>query len=214
MAAPHVAAIHGASLSGPCIIAGYSYGGILAFEVAHQLQNAGIPVEGVFIFDTEIKRSHLESFRRWPVRHAQNCLRFGFRHVRRKISLFLRWERVRLEAKRAEKDSATSIPPAAVLSDRELPWELIVRIWTHALKKYRPKKLTSLGVLFRAEISLYRKEINYDGCLGWSSFFTKPLRVADITGNHDSMWREPDLQVLGKACAASVASFENRPNAK
>jgi amino acid adenylation domain-containing protein len=214
IAAPHVAAIRGTTLSGPCIIAGYSYNGILAFEVAHQLQSAGIPVEGVFFFDSHMKWSHLDSFKRWPFRHARNCLRFGFRFIRRKVSLAIRWERARLAAKLAAKNSEAPAPAASVLSDRELPWELIVRIWTHALKRYRPKKLTNSGVLFRAEISLYRKEIDYDGCLGWSSFFTKPLRVADIPGNHDSMWREPDLQVLGKACAVSVAAFENRPNAK
>ncbi|MEA3213415.1 MAG: hypothetical protein QOE70_6472 [Chthoniobacter sp.] len=54
MAVPHTSLIHNADISGPLLLAGYSYGGVLAVEVAHQLICLGRTIEAVLLFDSSL----------------------------------------------------------------------------------------------------------------------------------------------------------------
>jgi pimeloyl-ACP methyl ester carboxylesterase len=66
LAADHTALIRSAGLAESCILAGYSSGGVLAFEVAHQLQRDGIPVSAVLLFDADLHAAGWKRLRRWP----------------------------------------------------------------------------------------------------------------------------------------------------
>src|SRR5262249_43444312 len=53
--APYVAALSAHTHDSPCVVAGYSFGGLIAFEAAHQLQRLGRKVELVILIDTSAK---------------------------------------------------------------------------------------------------------------------------------------------------------------
>jgi amino acid adenylation domain-containing protein len=217
LAAPHVAAIKDESLSKPCIVAGFSYGGILAFETAHQLQTAGIPVDAVILFDTDIRWPHLQCFKHAPFQHVKNCLQFGARSVYLRLQRAIRWQRTRWLARRGSQDAAMR-----ALTENELAWELFIRVWINALKRYKPRKLDARGFLLRAEVSVYREELDYDGHLGWSPFFARGIQTCHVPGDHESMWKEPNVQTLGRSCSSllleekseSTANFNARSGVK
>ena len=52
--APYVAALSEHLHSSSCVLAGHSYAGIIAFELARRLQNQGGRVEAVILFDTRV----------------------------------------------------------------------------------------------------------------------------------------------------------------
>ena len=56
LVAPFVAALSAHVGSSPCVLAGYSFAGVMAFEAAHQLQRLGGKVEMVMLLDTKLKR--------------------------------------------------------------------------------------------------------------------------------------------------------------
>jgi thioesterase domain-containing protein len=52
LVAPYVATLRTHAGSSPCVLAGFSFAGVMAFEVAEQLQEQGGEVEAVLLFDS------------------------------------------------------------------------------------------------------------------------------------------------------------------
>src|SRR5262249_11258208 len=52
MVAPYVAALSAHARDRPIVLVGHSFGGLLAFEAAHELRRRGAPVELVILLDT------------------------------------------------------------------------------------------------------------------------------------------------------------------
>ena len=59
LVAPFVAALSAHVGTSPCVLAGHSFGGVIAFEAAHQLHKLGGRVEMVILLDTHGKRPPL-----------------------------------------------------------------------------------------------------------------------------------------------------------
>lgn len=193
MAAPHTALILASGLAEPCILAGYSDGGVLAFEVAHQLKRHGIAVEAVFLFDSNMMMPAWGRFKR----HLWNGFRSGPDYVWRKICERLTEDKQR----RAAQHNAGQPPatPSPVTEGANLEaWESVHRIWQHALKHYPQRELASRGILLRAQKSIYKEVHDFDGCLGWQGLFAGGLDIIEVPGDHSSMWKEPQLRALGK----------------
>src|ERR1700683_1340706 len=55
LVAPYLAALSVHTRSSPCVLAGHSFGGLIAFEAAHQLNKKGGKVEMVILLDTPAK---------------------------------------------------------------------------------------------------------------------------------------------------------------
>lgn len=195
IAARHTELILKHGLNGPCFLAGYSYGAPLAFEVAHQLVAAGIRVQAVFLFDgnIEIHGWRLTKFR---CRRQARLLREG--GLRRCAFLLGEvWRRVRGHP--ASTEAHPDAPPisssAEYISGENLPWWVLDRIWSRAVRQYRSRPLPSQGVLFRAQECIYEDVLDYDGKLGWDGLFAGGLDVFEVPGNHSAMWEEPRILI-------------------
>ena len=193
MAAPHVALIRANGFSGPCMLAGYSYGGVLAFEIAHQLKRQGIAVEAVFLFDSDMKMLEWARFKR----HLRNSFRSGPDYLWRKVRQRLTEDKAARVARRNARQSPV-MPGLALDGASPEAWQFIDRIWKYSLKHYRPRPLASRGILLRAQDSIYNEVHNYDGCLGWRRLFAGGLEIIEVPGDHLSMWKEPQIRTLGK----------------
>ena len=55
MVAPYAAALSAHTRSSPCVLAGYSFAGLMAFEAAHQIQGQGGKVDLVLLIDSVAK---------------------------------------------------------------------------------------------------------------------------------------------------------------
>lgn len=198
MAEMHVRAVVEEVRPGPCLLAGFSYSGLLAFEVAHQLRRFQIPVAAMLLFDSAMKIAARDLPRMWLARlfpktgtPGLGVLWHGARRLVHELSL--------------RRDGSQPIAVGDLNS--EVPWEIVNRIWTHAFQRYRTQSLAARGVLFRAKENFFHEKRNYDGCLGWRRYFSQGVRVLSIPGDHFSIWKEPDLISLARACSSALAEL-------
>ena len=204
LAAPHAALIAGGNLGKKIMLAGYSYGGPLALEVAHRLQRAGISVEAVFLFDSDITLPKWRRLKYWTLRQASRVYRKGLGQQWRSAKGRLRQERRRhLSLAEARRNA----PESVHLVGGDVPWEVYDRIWTVALRRYRPRPIAARGFLLRAAQATYGEKRDYDGRLGWSRLFRGGLTVHEVPGDHWTMWREPHVATLGATMHGVVASL-------
>jgi thioesterase domain-containing protein len=91
--------------------------------------------------------------------------------------------------------------------------ELLVRLQRNAHERYRPRPLNSRGILFRAAESSSAGFYDSDASLGWRNLFEKGLTIAEIPGDHYSMWKEPHLSDLSRAWKSSLDNLRGKAEA-
>jgi amino acid adenylation domain-containing protein len=201
LAAEHAALIRSRQPAGPVLLAGHCFGGVLAFEVAHQLQSAGIKVEAVLMLDTWMTRTTFWWEKKaWLREHFGKFLRQGpqylWRKSRRRLSL--------------EKDELAARLNLAIHNNFNVyvPLTIITRIYRHAMKGYQPKPLPGRGMLFLSQddwqANAYRP---LDDSLGTSRFFTEGVTVINVPGNHVTILNETHLPELARRLEKSLAPF-------
>ncbi len=190
LAAAHATLIASRQINGPLLLAGHCFGGMLAFEVAHQLQRAGRKVETVLLLDTWMMRpTWWWRKRTWLQTHLSKLLHEGPRYVwgkgRRRVNL--------------EKDGLIAQFNGLTEGNfsMHVPWSIIQRIYTQAITCYQPQALAADAFLFVSkddwESSAFRR---IDNSLGAERFFTEGVKVMDVPGNHVTVLDEANLPEL------------------
>lgn len=189
-ALPHAMLIQ-SRYSEPCWLAGHCLGGLLAFEVARQLQEKGLPVEGIFLLDAWGKMPpppFLDRLKRLTLNRAMQYFRDRVKHCRNKI----------LPA--TPRMATPEIPGAMPESYNPLDFAVIWKIFCHARNTYHFRALRTRAVEFRA--SEIDPKVAYlyesDGEMGWTGLFGEGLEVAECPGDHLTMLKAPHLQVLAQ----------------
>ena len=212
MVAPYATALSAHTRSSPCVLAGYSFAGLMAFEAAHQIQGQGGKVDLVLLIDSVAKfqtpyqaawhqlrqdwkqvANGLSTDRIWPLFKGVGkviILRMLGKEIRWLWSLF----------KRAELGQLTW------LFDEEgvpLQWGLLYQSYGEAMKNYRPRRLDCRGILFLSTA--------YDEGLGWQKLFTGGLEIVPVPGGH-----KPHNLTLAREMNAALNRFyqtdATRPN--
>lgn len=190
LAAEHVALIRQRPPSGPVILAGHCYGGMLGFEVARQLAAAGLPVPGVLLLDTWMAQP-TSAWRKkaWLREHFGKLWQQGPLYLWRK-------GRRRFELKKTDLASRLEL---AICDDFNVhvPWAIIARIYDHAMNHYRPRPLAARGLLFVSQddwlSNAYRLQ---DDSLGARGVFTGGVAVVNVPGNHVTVLHDANLPAL------------------
>ena len=204
IARPHVAMIGAEHLNGGIILAGFSYGGILAFEVASQLLRAGQAVRSVLLFDSCRPLATGERLHQKALRHLRIARREGVGYLWRKAGSRT-WRTLGRSHPPREPDAKPPAEPSEWSANTAYPWETYARLWEHAIRQYTWECLPCGGALFRAEDTMFGPYQNYDGALGWRGLFEGGLQVHNVPGGHFSMWNEPHVDHL---CAAFLQALE------
>lgn len=205
LAALYAEALSSHACSSPCVLAGYSFAGLLAFEVAHQIQNRGGAVKMVLLLDTWAKR---------PNAYEAACCYWGREWMGRSVGL-LRCEASRpmglrilrswlvaqwLLGKGVNRALREVAKISAKVGARHLPSPVMRDIlYGKMANSYRPQALNSRGVLFRSE-SADGSDQEYYRCavspsLGWDNLFTDGLEIVSVPGDHSSMLRQHDTSL-------------------
>jgi thioesterase domain-containing protein len=204
LVAPFVAALSAHVGTVPCVLAGHSFGGVIAFEAAHQLQRLGGRVEMVILLDTHGKRPPLLS-EVWPklrqgwkltldkVRAERSADSFGS-ILRRAWLMFLlisvKGTKRIFRFDRRPSSKLNTNTPFTDEQGKPLPLQLVERLYGKAKKYYDFRLLDCRGVLFRVDQDDENLGV-YDQSLGWEGLFSKGLEIISVTGDHHTMiWEE------------------------
>jgi amino acid adenylation domain-containing protein len=192
LVAPYVAALRAHSGALPCVLAGHSVAGLMAFEAAHQFQQQGGKVEMVMLLDTWAKSPipHRVAWHQWRQSWKQapggSRLRSSWRVSRwllgqEKHKLWLFFSRLRLK------------PNELIhILDEEgipLPGGILDRLYARVRPSYRPRRLDSRGVLFRTDQINGDAVLRDDDSQGWNNLFTRGLEIIPMAGDHLSIVR-------------------------
>jgi thioesterase domain-containing protein len=199
-----VAALREAKVEGPVHLMGRSFGGILAYEVARQLQEAGVEVGCVAVVDAWLElreKSRWSTLRNVPFFFG-NLPRWLFQFVFKRsrgrqiyaIRLRLRgWKnRIRqtLTGRRTIKRLDWS------MGKQKLPEPVRKRMDTYfyALQAYVPGPYCGDIVLFRAKTRPLLHGLTPD--LNWRHFVSGGVEIVGVSGNHESLFKSPNNQLI------------------
>jgi thioesterase domain-containing protein/acyl carrier protein len=196
MASCYLKAIREEQPHGPYLLAGWSMGGVIALEVAHQLRAADQEVALVALLDTYLSSDELpveaadeHSVLRWLAPHLNLSL-----EKLKRLPLEQQWERIAAQTQAAEGIGMIEI--------RRLAQVCIAHL--SALASYTPAPYPGRVVLFQAKT-------DEDLDPRWQSLCPY-LRVEMVPGNHYSMLRKPHAKVLADRLDRCLGKAAGRNN--
>jgi acyl transferase domain-containing protein/thioesterase domain-containing protein len=225
LAAHYLAEMRALQPAGPYYLLGYSFGGLLAFEMAQQLHAVGQRVELLGMLDTFLMNGVRASAQKRTLmaRLTRKASSLG-RHVGRMV--FGPDRRGYLQEDLAERLDAIIgqgrqfIYGVLKARGRAIP-KFLHRAkdvnWFAALR-YEAKPFPGRVTLFRATIPLRFIDMPTDLELGWGPLAEAGVEVHEIPGTHKEIMREPSVgilasEVIGCLDAAHVRQLRNSNHA-
>jgi len=201
MAKAYVDEIRAQQPHGPYLLAGYSGGGVVAFEMARQLTEVGEDVPLVVFFDTYHPQMPIQTvdFKRKLSRLRNE----GLGYIKNIISLRLEWLHHALQRRQIAKYLQRDETVPFDLRDRQLTDNFV-----RAASSYRPQPWAGKAMLFRAASANY---IFSGGgpSYGWDKVIMGGIETVVISGDHDTLLLGPNsLELMGhlnKALETAVA---------
>jgi thioesterase domain-containing protein/acyl carrier protein len=197
MAADLVAAIRRAQPRGPYYIAGHSFGGILAYEIASQLRAAEQAVDWVGILDatTPAEAERWLHARLRPRARLRRLRQIGLRRAPAKILKILR---------RESSDALASLGRKMdPLGESHYDWEGALAL----VLKYQPA-----GIDAPMDLIAPTERLISAGSrgLGWERVHRGLLTIFEVPGDHRSMLTEPRVDVLAQLVADRLRAAQTR----
>jgi thioesterase domain-containing protein/acyl carrier protein/NAD(P)-dependent dehydrogenase (short-subunit alcohol dehydrogenase family) len=192
IAADYVTAIRTTQPEGPYHLAGYSFGGIVAFEVAQQIVATGGQVALLALFDT-IEWHYLQNAN--TTLSPRERLKSLYEEFRRDT---LETSTVNYFIKRLNKKFSKRTNGEEIGDSSSLPSQLesIEQVNASAAAKYKPKVYPGRLTLFRST-----KRVGQEGkdeSLGWRGLAAGGIDVFPINSTHFDMLREPSVIELAE----------------
>ena len=230
MAAAYVAEVRQLQPKGPYLLAGHSFGGMIAFEMARQLRASGDQIALLAMFDSALTGASAaaelgeEDERQQDAHSLVDMVATVERFVGREIG-------VSYEAlcNLSADDQISYVLDAFVRSDT-LPLEGGIELTRNLLnvskahvkaRRAYHAKVSSLPItLFRARDGLQNDGVSPaaatdpEESLGWQAVSSEPVRVLWTPGDHVTMMSEPDVEHLARslnACLADVIERAKKP---
>lgn len=176
---------------GPCYICGFSFGGYVAIELAKKLQQKGIQVPVVSMFDTfYIRNEKPLSVTEKLFAHYEMGKQHGFMKM---LIAKLAEKNIYRFNKKNEKNS----DPDALLRKAKMNARM------HMAMNYQPDVYSGFVQLFTAEyVNPYTKRA-YDECLGWKSVLSD-INVYKIEAEHHNLLKHPSVKAIAKIISDSI----------
>jgi amino acid adenylation domain-containing protein len=177
---------------GPVILGGYSFGGMVAWEIASRLQTSGREVTLVALIEAVPAALHVAvapflystSIR---VQHSSE----HFKERRLALDFFVSSESESLNP------SAWALRP--VSADRQ--FAAVAQAALVATRRYVAPRLQARVVLFRGD---HPSPLEYEPRYGWGSLVDGPYAVHDVPGDHVTILSPPGVTQLGVALRSEI----------
>jgi thioesterase domain-containing protein len=193
MAAYYIEQMRQVQPKGPYYLLGYSFGGSVALEMAHQLTAQGETIGLLGMLDSR-QRDYMEQMQKHDslitkvgrstnrVKGAVEWLSFGER---------LRYfkERGRRLALRWTYAVAATMGRKTIAASLRVPYDINFV----AAMRYKPRPYAGKIILFRATIQM---DPRLPRDLGWGNLIQDGIEVFDLPGDHEDIFREPNIHVL------------------
>jgi amino acid adenylation domain-containing protein len=206
MAADYIQVIRAVQERGPYVLGGWSMGGLIAFEMACQLQRQGEQVALVALFDSVTPYAAGST---WESEQVMQVARFAIHlglpqeelaNVSEQFLSFDEDAQLKYLFKEAKKRGI--LPPEFNLTQLQHLFK-VYQSNNEAGQAYRPRACSAPLVLFRAAEKV--DEELTDTTLGWSHLAEGSLEVEEVTGNHFTMLDEPHVSLLAEKLRARLA---------
>jgi thioesterase domain-containing protein len=204
----------------PCHLCGYSFGGLLAFEVARQLQILGCEVGIVAILDTGPNPPITERFSTmfWHSPHilrnllSRTCNAVAGGQCRRELrALVSKYKLARrtMAAGRSDVEQQEAIAFEYMFGKIQIPDKFRrVLSWTLKLQNsYRPQPYRGDLLLVRATKRPLFGPFEHD--LGWGPYVGGRIVVANFQGDHGRMIAQAQLLKVAELLTGSFEEFES-----
>ncbi len=226
MAGFYIREIQALQPDGPYYVGGSSFGGLVAFEIAQQLQRRGEKIALLALLDTGTPDypkmlSNTTGFRLKVYRlirraqHHKDSLK-AFSAKEKSDYVLEKLKKVKLKYRRKVRDSykkavrrfygltkGTNSIPTSYIQIEDLIWK--------AGQRYSPEVYRGDVTLFRA--SIQPLGIQTDPTLGWECFVEGEIEMHQVPGHHGSIVAEPYVRVLAeklRGCLESVQLKESQ----
>jgi acetoacetyl-CoA synthetase len=207
MAADYVDLIRAHQPDGPYTLLGYSFGGLLAYEIAVRLSRMGETLDFLGLIDTDVQAGALPMLE-WLRFRLARLLHFCQRTAGLRVEGTLRrgWAKVRHqphepEAFRADIGVEANLPP---------PLRRVRVACVQAFAVYDPPSYSGEVIFFRCP---ERSPLYCDPLIVWRRVAAS-VCVIDVLGSHGTLMMEPNVDPLAaefanclKRCASSSAGI-------
>ncbi len=220
MAAAHVSAIRSVQPHGPYFITGLCAGGVISFEMARQLQDAGEVTQFVGIIDAADTQAQERPFRLMQERLnrlkgvVDGGLGQAIPTLIQKTTNFAKYQVVsrleQLQNARKVKSMREQVEESA--AEVVTPDISFLKMYEVAHKQHEPS-----GTFSGGDVVLYRamkgdgstgdvpfKEIYVGDVMGWEKRVSGKVLVTDIPGGHSSALQEPNVKVLASQMQSHI----------
>jgi thioesterase domain-containing protein/acyl carrier protein len=194
-------------ISGPFSLAGYSYGGLVAYEMGRLLAESGERVKFVGLIDSDLADECLPLVRRTVFRGQRKAHRLIYRLSRKAPSWSWLLKKI-LESLERSMGATRSEPLTQLWRSEAMTPQMkhIEAVSWSAFRSFRPKTSPVPLVLFR---SMSRPPTFHDSVPVWRDSVSGALKVIDVPGDHFSMLREPEVRVLADRIDACLETAES-----
>jgi len=215
LAAYYIKELRAFKQNGPYFLAGFCFGGLVAYEMARQLTEQGEQPALLALIDTvNPNRSRLqveEPTSRYKQHYYERIMAVPHRNKpvflakslvnRLKSMLEFDAEKIKFHIQKAicKLYLTLDIPIPVGLRDFN-----IVENFVEAIQAYKPKKYSGRIVLFRSEILP-----EHDAALGWEDLAAGGVKVQKIPGDHMSMINsDASVKILAEKLSAEIEQAE------
>ena len=190
MAAGYLKMVRQQQPRGPYLLAGISFGGILAYQMAQELLSAGEKVDVMVLLDTMLPGARRRNWGRWAVEKLVRMGRGGASGLLRRAGDLLGWAP-------GERGEATASEANLVDAEARRLADIREAIYGEAMNRYRASPYPGTVLLARAEDkSFYASDIA-DETYGWGSLVAN-LGTCDVPGDHIGILTEPHVSILAE----------------
>jgi thioesterase domain-containing protein len=210
MAAKYLQEMQTLQPQGPYFLGGYSFGGIIAYEIAQQIRSQGQKVALLAMLDTcRPGYQRRLSFKRRILLHINNIFQRGPKYIAHKVKGWCK--QVYYNTKQFCNHYFLARSHVIVPEDKK--YLEISNAHKQALNTYVFRPYSGKLTLFRTRDENRTEAIGleYDSQFGWGEIVTDDLDVKYIPGSHLSLLNEPNVRVLAKQvkiCLEKAQSLE------
>ena len=205
MAAHYIKEIGSVQPEGPYFLGGYSFGGMIAFEIAQQLINEGREPPLVVLFDTFCTPQ--------PGTHISADIAVFCKSISSSFGTLLRSVGAERRAYLSRIAMALKRGIRRRLRRLTLPRtvKMVQRGCRQAARAYVLRPYPGRVILFRSSekpLTQFR-----DPHIGWTAYVTRRLEIREIDGDHENILLEPQVRFVAKQLKECLDEAQARPTA-